>query len=549
MTLKCFNNYPDRKFKLVAVNDINYIYPHRYSVTFQDIKSLEKYEEFLLPEQLRGKYIIGNIYSINGLEEENQSKLNSLYIPKSKVTHKNSFKIKDCINLEDYGLSIEDRFYEQNCFIYETKKFIYMIPNYVVANRYYFISTSIKKALSKGSFESLYYKKEGYKFIDDTLYISIKNTLRPEQVPLISRMITNETSKKNFLFFFRQSTEHKLKNPDSKNIFKPVFLGFPFENNEDFNIKCNILYLKNVYSNDKFKSYDLRKVIMITHIFEDTIPYNFKNLKPKRFQEINTDDGERNDNETKGKTINKNTYSPSGKTTTARPTNTSLPSREIFNVNNTYDFSKINIDEEIIQTKTKISYTSTEGEADDSFDDLPESIDKNVIEKLLDDDLKKDSFKIESFYDLINSFINEYKINNYSISDLINLENHEESKINKFYNDSKKKTPRQLIYGYLSYKNFIVNFIEVEHNIYWKKNTWYFISNNIFDESKIQSILNIYITNNQSIKQMIRDHKSINIIDFFMTQHNNIEIYNEDSLKNWNKNLKFGLNKCKIFKK
>ena len=48
---------------------------------------------------------------------------------------------------------------------------------------------------------------------------------------------------------------------------------------------------------------------------------------------------------------------------------------------------------------------------------------------------------------------------------------------------------------------------------------------------------------------MIRDHKSINIIDFFMTQHNNIEIYNEDSLKNWNKNLKFGLNKCKIFKK
>ena len=119
MTLKCFNNYPDRKFKLIAVNDINYIYPHKYSVTFQDIESLEKYEEFLLPEQLRGKYIIGNIYSINGLEEENKLKLNNLFIPKSKVTHKNSFKIKDCINLKDYGLSNEDRFYEQNCFIYE----------------------------------------------------------------------------------------------------------------------------------------------------------------------------------------------------------------------------------------------------------------------------------------------------------------------------------------------------------------------------------------------------------------------------------------------
>lgn len=288
---------------------------------------------------------------------------------------------------------------------------------------------------------------------------------------------------------------------------------------------------------------------MITHIFEDTIPYNFKNLKPRRFQEISTDDGEKNDNETEGKTINKNIYSSSGKTTTAKPTSTNLPSREIFNVNNNYDFSEINIDEEIIQTETKISYTATEDEADNSFDDLPENIDKNVIEKLWDDDLRKNSFKIENFYDLINSFINEYKINNYSISDLIDLENHEESKINKFYIDSKKEIPRQLIYGYLSYKNFIVNFIEVEHNTYWNKSTWYFISNNIFSESKIQSILNLYIINNQSIKQMIEDNKSINIIDFFMTQHNNLEIDNKDSLKNWNKNLKLGLNKCKIFKK
>ncbi|KLE00327.1 hypothetical protein [Aliarcobacter butzleri] len=506
MTIKCFNNYPDKKFKLVAVNDINYIYPHRYSVTFQDIESLEKYEEFLLPEQLRGKYIIGNIYSINGLEKENQSKLNNLYIPKRKVTHKNSFRIKDCINLEDYGLSDEDRFYEQNCFIYETKKFIFMIPNHVVANRYYFISTSIKKALSKGSFESLYYKEKGYKLIDDTLYITIKNTLRPEQVPLIARMISDETSEKNFLFFFQQISKHKISNPNYKDIFKPVFLGFPFKNNEDFNIKCNILYLNNVYSYDKFKSYDLRKVIMITHIFEDTIPYNFKNLKLKRFQEINTDNGKKN-NETENRTINKDTHSPSGKTTTVKPTSTNLPSREIFNVNNNYNFSKINIDEKIIETETKISYNTTEDEADTSFDDLPEDIDKNVIEKLLDDDLKKDCFKIENFYDLINSFINEYQINNYSISDIIDLENHEESKINKFYIDSEKEIPRKLIYGYLSYKNFIVNFIEVEHNTYWNKSTWYFISNNIFSESKIHSILNLYIINNQSIKQMIEDNK------------------------------------------
>ncbi len=34
-----------------------------------------------------------------------------------------------------------------------------------------------------------------------------------------------------------------------------------------------------------------------------------------------------------------------------------------------------------------------------------------------------------------------------------------------------------------------------------------------------------------------------------MTQHNNLEIDNENSLRNWNKNFKLGLNKCKIFRK
>lgn len=92
MKIKCFEDYPNNKFKLIAVNEINCQYPHRYKVIFQDIDSLEKYEELLLPEELRGKYILGNVYSNYALEHENRMKIEKLFVPKRKLQVKILFK-------------------------------------------------------------------------------------------------------------------------------------------------------------------------------------------------------------------------------------------------------------------------------------------------------------------------------------------------------------------------------------------------------------------------------------------------------------------------
>ncbi|MGJ0288864.1 hypothetical protein NG749_00770 [Aliarcobacter cryaerophilus] len=45
MIPQCFKDYPEKKFKLIAVNDIDYTYPHRYKVIFQDIDTDDEFEE------------------------------------------------------------------------------------------------------------------------------------------------------------------------------------------------------------------------------------------------------------------------------------------------------------------------------------------------------------------------------------------------------------------------------------------------------------------------------------------------------------------------
>lgn len=551
MIPKCFKNYPKKKFKLIAVNDINYIYPHRYSVTFQDVETLEKYEEYILPERLRGFYILGNIYSLDGLEYENYHKISSLHVQKSKVSIHNSFKLKECIKFDDdFGLSENDKFYEQNCFIYETKRFIYIIPHYVVANRYYFISTSIKKALSDGLFKDLYYEEKGYKLINGTLHIKTKKTLKDEEVPLIARMITDETSRKNFLFFYKTSTKYKLKYGDEKDIFRPIFMGFPFNNNESFKLECQILHLGNIYSNDNFRSFDLRKVVLITHIFGDKIPYNYKNLKNDVYRE-NTLEETLDVNKNQEQRIDKDNPTKESRQTTRNPSDKYVKKKESQRVKNIYDFSDINIEKnEIIQDRTRTFYDLTDEDVEESVDRPTKgSYGNKIREKLLNDDILKNSFRISAFSILIEEFTSINNIDKYSISELTDLENPDQSGINKFYIDYKKEAPRRFLYGYFIFNNVLINFIEVEHNIYWEKNTWYFVSSKVFSQTQVQLILNMYIIKNQSTKQMLETIKPIGAIKFFMTRHENINIENEKSIENWCANLKLGIKRCNKSKK
>ena len=113
--VELFKKYPNKKFVLNSVNEINCNFPHRYKVTFLDIETNEDYETEILPEDLRGHFVIGNTY-LNGKLIQKVERKTKLYVPINKVTSKNLRKIGDCISYTHY-LSVQ--FDNQNCIVYK----------------------------------------------------------------------------------------------------------------------------------------------------------------------------------------------------------------------------------------------------------------------------------------------------------------------------------------------------------------------------------------------------------------------------------------------
>ena len=196
-----------------------------------------------------------------------------------KVTSSNLRILSDCISEHS---ELSKAFYNENCIVYQTKNTIFLIPCYIIANRYYFLSTYIKTALSYGSLESLYYHNEyfgkGYKLENGTLEIKLKSTVPKEHAPLISRMISNNTSNNHFKYFFKQTAGHLQNNPND--IYKSIVMGFPFEKDESIEIYSNYIDLGKIFYKDNTKQeFDKRNVVLLTHIHKDKIPYNFTNLR------------------------------------------------------------------------------------------------------------------------------------------------------------------------------------------------------------------------------------------------------------------------------
>lgn len=425
---------------------------------------------------------------------------------------------------------------------------------YIIANRYYFLSTYIKTALSEGRFESLYYHKEyqgkGFKLVNGTLEIKLKSTVSKEHAPLISRIISNKTSEINFKYFYRQTSKHLRENP--QDTYKSIVMGFPFEKNEVIDIHSNYINLGEIfYKNASKTKFDERNVVLLTHIYKDKVPYNYTHLKYK-YKKRETHDTLISINEDVEPNIPKENPKQSGAHTKIKPSNRYLSRTEVHKVENQYDFSDINVSAvEITEKLEREIYNYNSDEIVDDSSEKPESSDsKNKTQKLLiKDSLKLNCFQLDDFHKLLYTFFEKYNIQDYYISDPINLENPEDSKINKFFIDQDKKEPRQILYGHFIYNELLINFIEAEHNLYWEKNTWFFISNQIFYETQIQNIINTNILKNQSHKKMLESSKIYGALKLFSTQHEHINIDNDDSIDNWCTNLRLGINRYDKLKK
>lgn len=182
--LEFFNDNLNRAYEIVFVLDINYgEYPYYYRVLVKDIDT-DYYTTILIPpELLRYRYRIGTVYKGN----KSIGKNNLLNIATFSVNNLQEHKLvqlKDAINEEDFDLINYDyfkKFYlKQYCYSLELEHCHLIIPTYTIANRFYFLSSSMKRAVFKGSLSTLCYDKEFLKKMKR--FILQLNKLRQKEI-------------------------------------------------------------------------------------------------------------------------------------------------------------------------------------------------------------------------------------------------------------------------------------------------------------------------------------------------------------------------------
>ncbi len=491
--LEFFNNNPNTSYEIIFVLDIDYSeYPYFYKVLVKDIKTNFYKTVLIPPELLRYRYKIGNIYKGNKIIGKNTIIKSTTFT--IDTTNELQIKIlKDIISESDLHLVSYDYFknfyLKQCCYLFEFKDFELIIPTYTIANRFYFLSSSMKRAVFNNSLSSLCEDTKFYKD-GDTVYISVRSTAAKRDYPFICRFLENIDSKKNFSYFINQKSSQEKTKP-----FGQIKANFPTK--EKFEIDVSYIVLNN----------SPKPKFLILDIFNDSSSFNFTKINVEKYTskfgkssiEINIP-------------VNIKKFKRKKSNKIEKIIKTGIPS-SIYNINLDGDTANKDRNTEHIEIKIEDIYKISESDISTEFtNDIVNPTFQNAeatgSDKLVQciysfyregENNNINIFNINDFYMLFNLLSQEIGVEAISISDLINIIPKENSKKNistKYYLSSTKN--RNFLYADFLYNDRYTFIIEIELDKSWQGiSTWFFISENTEDfeltEDIIQDIISYYI--------------------------------------------------------
>lgn len=491
--LEFFENNPNTSYEIIFVLDIDYSdYPYYYKVLVKDIKTSFYTTILIPPELLRYRYKIGNIYKGNKTIGRN-TLIKSATFTIDTSNELQLKTLKEVISESDLNLVTYDylkHFYlKQYCYSFESDDFQLIIPSYTIANRFYFLSSSMKKAIFVNSLSSLCEDENFYKE-GNTVFISMRPTAAKRDYPFICRFLEDADAKKSLKYFINLKSSQDKTKP-----FSQIKANFPTK--EEFEIDTSYIILNNspkpkilvldIFNDSSFFNFSKIHVDKITSkhgksSIEIDIPVNKKKFKKKKSYKIE-------------KTIK--TGVPSSSYTINLDGDIAQKDRNTQNIEiEIKDIYKISEGEMAIEFTDDLVYPTFENAQSSGFDELVQSIYTFYGEG---SDNGTNIFNINDFYMLFNLLSQELGVEALTVSDLINIIPKENSKKNistRYYLSSKEI--RNFIYADFLYNNRYIFIIEIELDKSWQGiSTWFFIYENEEDfqltETILQDIISYYI--------------------------------------------------------
>ena len=491
--LEFFNNNPNTSYEIIFVLDIDYSeYPYYYKVLVKDIKTNFYTTILIPPELLRYRYKIGNIYKGNKIIGRNSIIKSATFT----IDTSNELQIKtlkEVISESDLNLVTYDylkHFYlKQNCYSFEFDDFQLIVPSYTIANRFYFLSSSMKKAMFVNSLSSLCEDKKFYKD-GNTVFISVRPTAAKRDYPFICRFLENKDAKDNLNYFINQKSIQDKDKP-----FGQIKANFPTKEKFEIDTSCIIL---NKHPKPK---------ILVLDIFNDSSSFNFNKIHVEKFTSKSSKSSISIDIPVNRKRFKKKISNKIEKTI-----KTGVPSSS-YTINLDGDIAQKDRNTQNIEIKIEDIYKISEAEmatefTDDivnrTFENSESSGSNELVQSVYSFYGESENnginiFNINYFYILFNLLSQEIGVEAISISNLITITPKENSKNNistKYYLSSKKN--RSYLYGDFLYNNRYIFIIEIELDKSWQGiSTWFFIYQNEEDfqltETIVQDIISYYI--------------------------------------------------------
>lgn len=502
-TLEFFNANPNTSYEIIFVLDIDFLmYPYYYKVLVKDIKTNFYTTILIPPELLRYRYKIGNIYKNNKIIGKNTLVKSATFTIDTSIELQIK-TLKEVVNELDLNLVTYDylkRFYlKQYCYSFEFDNFQLIVPTYTIANRFYFLSSSMKKAIYVNSFSSLCKDKEFYKD-GNAVFISVLPTAAKRDYPFLCRFLENLNVKKNLNYFINQKSSQDKNKP-----FGQIKANFPTK--EKFEIDTSYIVLNN-YPKPK---------ILVLDIFNDSSSFSFTKIHVEKFTSKSGKSSIEIDIP-----VNKKKFKKKKSNKIEKTIKTGVPSSS-YTINLDGDTAQKDRNTENIEIEIEDIYKISEGEmatefTDDSVNPTFENSQSNGSKELVQSVYSfygegsnngTTIFNINDFYILFNLLAQELEVQAFDISELINITPKENSKKNistKYYLSSKEI--RKFIYADFSYFNRYTFIIEIELDESWKGiSTWFFIYKNDEDfqvtEIIIQDIISYYIGECKSYDDLI----------------------------------------------
>ena len=505
ITQAFFDRHKNKPLEFIIVTDINMKkHPNYYKAVFRDIKSDTIHIHSITPEMMSYKYKPGHIYT-NG---ERVGKNKSLMTGEFLVNTDSSLplvRISSIIKENDAELisyeGVKKFFLRQYAHVEVQDDCTLILPCYAIANRFYFLSSSLKQAVMKGNLDDLYYdgsfrpvkKTDGNTCIE----IHIKKKAGTRYLPQICRFIGYDFSRKRFHYL---STQKALMSEEHE--YYPIKAQLPVE----YPFMINATY---IYVGDDKRG---KPKYLVLNISSDNVGFAFQEIDYKVYKE--GEDPRKVDPETVSVPENPPYKLPKKNPKRDNKIYEGIPFSEYSQYilgpeDDESHFNEKNIDingkaiyigggnapvNENVDQMVGNSFENSSADGDDSlapivYDDIQKDTKK-----------EKEVFNLENFYqfyEALRTYAGVYGDELEGPYEIKSIKNPKSKTMrSKSILNGEEDSPRRYLFGEFMYGKKKAYIVEIEQDKSWGPSTWIFIhsgSNRLYSGDDMKELIEYYI--------------------------------------------------------